>query len=286
VSGAAAIEAALRQIGAQADDALDLAEAALLLGAHDKPSIDLAPYREHLAQLCQAVREAIGAGATRLVALRERAALDARVQCINDVLYRRFGYSGDTASYDDPDNANLVRVIDRRMGLPVSLGIIYIRAARAQGWPIAGLAFPGHFLVRLDLAASRMIIDPFHNGQPLEAGHLRDLLKQFQGAGAELEPKYYAAVSDREILLRLENNLKTRALQSNDPERAAHILKRMTLIAPEAAGAWRELGLVEAHIGNIRRAVNALETFLTLSPNGRDVEKTAALLKRLKGSLN
>ncbi|MGD9538626.1 MAG: SirB1 family protein [Alphaproteobacteria bacterium] len=277
MSSAAAIEAALQRIGAQEDDALDLAEAALLLGALDRPSVNLGRYREHLALLCQTVGEAAGAGTTRL---------EERVQLLNDVLYRRFGYSGDTASYDDPDNANLLRVIDRRMGLPVSLGIIYIHAARAQGWPISGLAFPGHFLVRLDLGASRMIVDPFHNGQPLEAGHLRDLLKQFQGAGAELEPRHYVAVSDRDILLRLENNLKTRALQSNDPERAANILKRMTLVAPEAAGAWRELGLVEAHNGNIRRAVNALETFLTLSPGGKDTEKTVALLKRLRGSLN
>jgi regulator of sirC expression with transglutaminase-like and TPR domain len=277
VSGVAAVEAALRRIGAQGDKALELAEAALLLGALDRPSVDLAPSREHLVQLSRAVRESIGERARRL---------ESRVQCINDVLYRRFGYSGDTTSYDDPDNASLLRVIDRRMGLPVSLGIIYIHVARAQGWAIAGLAFPGHFLVRLDLEAGRMIIDPFHNGQPLEAGHLRDLLKQFQGAGAELEPRHYAAVSDREILLRLQNNLKTRALQSSDPERAAAILQRMTLIAPAAAGAWRELGLVEAHNGNIRRAVNALETFLTLSPGGREAEKTVALLKRLKGSLN
>jgi regulator of sirC expression with transglutaminase-like and TPR domain len=277
VSGLATLEKALGAFGAQPDEALDLAEAALLLGALDKPSIDLAPYRAHLSKLCQAAKESVGTEAERL---------EERVRCINDVLYRRFGYSGDTASYDDPDNANLLRVIDRRMGLPVSLGILYIHIARAHEWPIAGLAFPGHFLVRLDLGASRMIVDPFHNGQPLEAGHLRDLLKQFQGAGAELEPRHYAAITDREILLRLENNLKTRALQKSDPERAATILKRMTLIAPQAAGAWRELGLVEMHIGNIKRAVNAFETFLTLSTDGKDVEKTVALLKRLKGSLN
>ena len=202
------------------------------------------------------------------------------------MLYRRFGYGGDTTSYDDPENANLIRVIDRRAGLPVSLGILYIHVAHAQGWPIAGLAFPGHFLVRLDFEARRLIIDPFHAGQPLEAGHLRDLLKQFQGAAAELEPRHYAAISNRDVLLRLQNNLKTRALQGNDPARAAAILKRMTLIAPDAADAWRELGLVEAHVGNIRRAVNALETYLSLAPGAKEAEKAAALLKRLKGSLN
>lgn len=271
------IEAALGEIGRQPDEAIDLAEAALLLAALDQPSIDLAPYRTHLATLARAVGDAIGADVEHI---------DARATCINDVLYRRFGYSGDTVSYDDPDNASLIRVIDRRTGLPVSLGILYIHAAHAQGWAIAGLAFPGHFLVRLDFEARRLIIDPFHAGQPLEAGHLRDLLKQFQGAGAELEPRHYAAIGNREVLLRLQNNLKTRALQGSDPARAAAILKRMTLIAPEAADAWRELGLVEAHVGNIRRAVNALETYLSLAPGAKEAEKAAALLKRLKGSLN
>ncbi len=272
-----AIEAALAEIGRQSDETIDLAEAALLLGALDQTSIDLAPYRTHLATLVRAVGDAIGADAEQI---------EARARCINDVLYRRFGYGGDTTSYDDPENANLIRVIDRRAGLPVSLGILYIHVAHAQGWPIAGLAFPGHFLVRLDFEARRLIIDPFHAGQPLEAGHLRDLLKQFQGAAAELEPRHYAAISNRDVLLRLQNNLKTRALQGNDPARAAAILKRMTLIAPDAADAWRELGLVEAHVGNIRRAVNALETYLSLAPGAKEAEKAAALLKRLKGSLN
>ena len=277
MSGAASIEAALAEVGKRPDEAIDLAEAALLLGALDRPAIDLAPYRAHLAVLARAVADAIGPDAEQI---------EARARCINDVLYRRFGYAGDAESYDDPDNASLIRVIDRRAGLPVSLGILYIHVARAQGWPIAGLAFPGHFLVRLDFEARRLIIDPFHAGQPLEAGHLRDLLKQFQGAAAELGPKHYAAIGNREVLLRLQNNLKTRALQGNDPARAAAILKRMTLIAPEAASAWRELGLVEAHVGNIRRAVNALETYLALAQDAKEAEKAAVLLKRLKGSLN
>lgn len=277
MSPTASLEAALREIGRQTDEAIDIAETALLLGALDKPATDLAPYRAHVAALASAVADARDG---------EPDTLERRVQTINQVLYQRFGYGGDVANYDDPDNANLLRVIDRRLGLPVSLGILYIHLARAQAWPVAGLGFPGHFLVRLDLEARRAIIDPFHGGQPLEAGHLRDLLKQFQGAAAELEPKHYAAVSPREVLLRLLNNLKTRALQSSDPGRAATILHRMTLVAPQAAAAWRELGLVEAHTGNIRRAVNALETFLSLEPEPKEAEKTVALIKRLKGSLN
>lgn len=272
-----AIEAALTAVGGREDDGLDIAEAALLLGALDRPTTDLEPYRAHLG----ALGDALANGRDE-----DSVGLEARVKRINDVLYRRFGYAGDTNDYEHPDNANLLRVIDRRAGLPVSLGILYIHLARTRGWPVMGLAFPGHFLVRLDLEARRMIVDPFHGGQPLEAGHLRDLIKQFHGASAELSQRHYAGVSDREVLLRLQNNLKTRALQANDPERASVILRRMTLIAPRAASLWRELGLIEAHIGNIRRAIGALETFLELAPGTKEAEKTADLLKRLKGTLN
>lgn len=271
------IEAALTAFGERQDEDLDIAEVALLLGALDRPASDLDPYRAHLEALGAALINRTDKGTT---------ALGERVRRINDVLYRRFGYAGDTSDYEHPDNANLLRVIDRRAGLPVSLGILYIHMARSQGWPVMGLAFPGHFLVRLDHEARRVIVDPFHNGQPLEAGHLRDLIKQFHGASAELEQRHYAGVSDREVLLRLQNNLKTRALQANDPQRATVILKRMTLIAPKAASLWREIGLIEAHVGNIRRAIGALETFLDLAPGAKEAEKTADLLKRLRETLN
>ena len=147
-------------------------------------------------------------------------------------------------------------------GLPVSLGILYIHAARAQGWAVDGLAFPGHFLVRMDEGDRRVIVDPFHRGQVLEAGHLRGLLKQFQGADAELEPGHYAPVGNRAILLRLQNNIKSRALQASDGARAAAVLERMLLIAPDAGGLWHELGMVRARLGTIKDAVEALERSL------------------------
>src|SRR5258708_36332460 len=107
-----------------------------------------------------------------------------------------------------------MRVIDRRKGLPVALGILYIHAARAQGWDMAGLAFPGHFLVRLQDAGTRLILDPFHGGKPREAAELRDLLKAITGNEAGLTPAHYAPVSDRDGLLRLQNNPKPRLIDS------------------------------------------------------------------------
>ncbi len=268
--------AALKRIGRLEDGHIDLAPAALILGALDRPDVALGPYHEHISSLAEAARKSGG----------DHEFLETRMASINRLVFETHGYKGDAETYDDPENANLLDVIDRRAGLPVSIGIIYIHAARAAGCKITGLAFPGHFLLRVTDGAARIIIDPFHGGQALEAGHLRDLLKQFMGADAELTPRHHAPVGNRDILLRLQNNIKARALIANDTARAIEVLERMVLVAPHVASVWQELGILSVHMGNLKRAMNALETFLDFEPPQDQEREAESLLKRIKSSLN
>ena len=270
------IERALRAVGTLADEEIDLADAALLLGALDMPSVSLERYRNHVERLAGDVAALARAGEP----------LERRRRHLNAVLYDAHGYAGDAETYDAPENANLLQVIDRKVGLPVSLGILYIQAARAQGWVVDGLAFPGHFLVRMDEGDRRVIVDPFHGGQLLEADHLRGLLKQFRGADAELEPSHYAPVGNRAILLRLQNNIKSRALQASDGARGAAILERMLMIAPEAGGHWHELGMVRARLGTIKGAVEALERSLACPLPEAARSRVEAALASLTTSLH
>ena len=270
------IERALRAVGTLADEEIDLADAALLLGALDMPNVSLKRYRDHVERLAGDVAALARAGEP----------LERRRRHLNAVLFDAHGYAGDAETYDAPENANLLQVIDRRVGLPVSLGILYIQAARAQGWVVDGLAFPGHFLVRMDEGDRRVIVDPFHGGQLLEADHLRGLLKQFRGADAELEPSHYAPVGNRAILLRLQNNIKSRALQASDGARGGAILERMLLIAPEAGGLWHELGMVRARLGTIKGAVEALERSLACPLPEAARSRVEAALASLTTSLH
>ena len=270
------IERALRAVGTLADEEIDLADAALLLGALDMPNVSLKRYRDHVERLAGDVAALARAGEP----------LERRRRHLNAVLYDAHGYAGDAETYDAPENANLLQVIDRKVGLPVSLGILYIQAARAQGWVVDGLAFPGHFLVRMDEGDRRVIVDPFHWGQLLEADHLRGLLKQFRGADAELEPSHYAPVGNRAILLRLQNNIKSRALQASDGARGGAILERMLLIAPEAGGLWHELGMVRARLGTIKGAVEALERSLACPLPEAARSRVEAALASLTTSLH
>jgi regulator of sirC expression with transglutaminase-like and TPR domain len=267
----------LRHIGTQPDEDIDLAEAALALAALDHPDVSLQRYRDHLSLLATQVGELNPPDADTL---------EGRVTALQDVLVGRHGYEGDTLTYDDIQNANMMQVIDRKKGLPVALGILFIQTARAQGWAINGLNFPGHFLVRLEYAGERVILDPFNQGQSRSVMELRDLLKVAAGADAELTPEYYATVGNRDILLRLQNNLKLRFMKADRVDKAVEILDGMLLFAPEEAMLWREAGLLNAHIGNLNAAVGALETFMTLGVNDLLRHQTALLIQQLKTRLN
>ncbi len=271
-AGADAFLSALARSG---DGTLPLAEAALAFACRDRAEVDLARYRQHLAALAREVGEA-AQGSDDLVA---------QADALAAVLAGGYGYVGDRLTYEDLQNANLMRVIDRKKGLPVALGILYIHAGRAQGWDMAGLAFPGHFLVRLEGRGERRILDPFAGGRARAPGELRALLRGLAGREVELEPAHYAAVSDRDVLLRLQNNRKLRLAGAGHLEAALAVIDGMILLAPDNAPLWREAGLTQAELGNLRAAIAALERFLALSREEAARHETARLVQQLKARL-
>src|SRR6059058_1585188 len=266
----------LRELGAASSPILPIGEAALALASFERPRVGLSRYRQHLATLARDVGRHAGAGGD----------LAARARALNEILLLKHGYSGDELTYDDLQNANLMRVVDRRKGLPVALGILYLHAARAQGWDSVGLGFPGHFLVRLTDGAERLILDPFHGGRVCDASSLRELLKAMAGQEVELSPQHYAPVADRDVLLRLQNNLKSRLLQAGRFERALGVVETMLLLAPDMAELWQEAGVLHARQGNMRAGANALEQFILRAPEGSARHQAAAILQQLKSKLN
>jgi len=241
----------LRELDALGAAPLPIAEAALALASFERPRVAFRRYRDHLRQLARDVGRHPGAAGV----------LSARARALNEIILLKYGYSGDELSYDDLQNANLMRVVDRRKGLPVSLGILYIHTARAQGWDIAGLAFPGHFLVRLAEGAERVIVDPFHGGQICGAAELRELLKAAAGREARL-------------------------LQAQDHERALAVIETMLMLAPDLAELWREAGMLHRHLGNMRAAGAALEQYVVRAPDGAARHQAAAILQQLRIQLN
>jgi regulator of sirC expression with transglutaminase-like and TPR domain len=277
VTDRAGVLQALRLLGAGSDESIDIGEGALLLAALDRPGEPLDLYREKLAEIATDARSASA----------RTHSVDMQVTALSELLFGRWGFRGDTETYDDPRNANLMHVLDRRRGLPVALGILLLHAGRSYGADVTGLAFPSHFLVRLAARGQRAIIDPFQAGRTLGAEDLRRMLKMSQGADKEIERHHYSAVGNRDVLIRLQNNIKMRAIAADDLPRALDVLQTMTLIAPDRGELWRETAVLHSHLGNLKTAIATLEGFLAgpaAAAGGRgDLED---LLRRLRGKVN
>ena len=274
----AEILTALEAIGRQPDEMIDLAEAALLLAALDQPGSDLASYRRHLAQLASNLADAVAV-------VTASDSLDARVAALTQVMAEEHGYSGDRQHYDDLQNANLIRVVDRRRGLPVALGILYLHAARAQGWRAAGINFPGHFLLAVEHDDERAILDPFERGARIDLARLQLMVKATLGADAELQPEYYSAMTNRGVLLRLQNNIKSRVRDAGNHQHAAQVLEGMLAIAPEIPDLWREAAELRTEIGEMRGALQALDRLLQLADDSTRAE-AIALRRNVASKLN
>ncbi len=272
-----AAAASLRAAAKLGNEPLPIGETALALAAAARPDLDLAPHHAHLAEIAAAVGESRRDQPD--TALGRCAALRA-------ALAEKLGYRGDRDSYDDLKNADLACVIERRRGLPVALAILWIHGARSQGWEASGLAFPSHFLIRIAGPDGRAIVDPFNGGAVLDTAELRRLLKSFEGPKAELENRHYASVSDRAVLLRLQNNIKQRQLKAEAFAAALATLERMLMLAPEDPALWHETGLVHASLDNLRAGVMCLEQALSLVDASGAKAHLAAAIQALRSRLN
>ena len=259
----------LERLGQSGDGPHDIASAALMLAALDRPGVALDPFRAHLAEIAEAMK----AQAPMITRVRDGA------QALSTQLSVRLGYDGDRLAYDDPRNADLIAVIERRRGLPVALGILYMHAARAAGMTASGLNTQGHFLVRVGHRHDDVTIDPFNGGVVFEAGAA---LPASLGDALLAQP-----VSDIDVLLRLQNNLKMRALENDKPDRALEIVSRMALIAPLRPDLWLDLARLNEALGALGASRKAYERCLALSPPGQALHNEAALgLAHLKRRLN
>jgi regulator of sirC expression with transglutaminase-like and TPR domain len=270
--------AALRAIGQLADAEIDIGNAALQLARVDAPGADWQKAARHLSDLAQ--------GAVKRAAGMDKEDLPGRAAALADLLVGEFGYAGDLDTYDDPANANLIWVTERRRGLPVALGVLWLHAARAAGWDSHGVDFPMHFLVALEGRKTQVVVDVFNGGQLMSAKELRALLKRVEGEKAELRPGLLQPMSTRRVLLRLQNNIMTRRLDSGDLRGGLQCTEDMLLIAPDQAELWRQAGAMNQKLDQVAAARDCYQRFLELVPEGAVASGVRAQLDILKSMLN
>jgi len=263
------MEENLIRLGLIDDEDIVLDEAAFALALLDQAGTDLEPYEEVVAAIASRLGE-LGADAT---------SASERAECLAQVLGGEFGFAGDRQTYDDPDNADLIRVVDRRRGLPVSLSILYVAAARRLGWDANILNLPGHVLVLVGQEAMPVIIDPFRAGMRVEVEAVTALLA---AAGAAPAPvRNIATMTNRATLVRLLLNQATRAEAAGRGRRALTLYRRMTTIAPEHPHPWWERARLELVDGEVAAARDSLSAMLEITRDHDLREQVVATLASL-----
>lgn len=239
----------LNHLGLIEEEEIALDEAGLSLALLDHPDSDLATYHDLLGAI-ETRLDLVGANAETATE---------RAEALAAVLADEFGFAGDAQTYDDPANADLISVLDRRRGLPVSLSILWVAMARRLGWSADVLDVPGHVLVVVGADAAPVIVDPFAGGVRVGAEGLAALVEAYAGAGRAVA--HVAAMPNRAVLVRLIQNQASRAEQAGKGRRALELYVRMTTIAPAYPHAWWErarLELVDDDVAAARASLTAM----------------------------
>ena len=242
------------------DEELDLAEAALLIAQAEYPHLDRGRYLRLLDQL------ATGVGRRTSDAMGPYGMVNA----LSEYLFDEEGFRGNEDDYYDPRNSFLSDVLERKLGIPITLSVVYMEVGRRLELPIVGLGIPGHFLVKYRSPEEEIIIDPFHRGIILSEEECADLLTRSSGEAIPFQPNYLAPVAKKQILARMLNNLRSIYLSREDHHRALGIVERLLLIEPHDHRNVRDRGLLRLTVGDLKGALADLERYLAVSPHASD----------------
>lgn len=258
-------------LAALPDDRMDVALGAALIAKDVYPGLRVERF---LADLHELAAPLIRLGLVDMPPEEQVAHLGRR-------LFDELGFRGNEADYYDPRNSLLPDVLVRRLGIPISLCVVYCEVARQAGVRASGVSFPGHFLVRVERPAREggpLIVDAFFGGRVLRWTDLDKLLKRSLGPSASLTRNHLVAASPRAILVRMLTNLKVTYLTRGDFARAHLALDRITTLAPGSAEALRERALLAARLGADEAARADLRSSLELEP---DAETSKMARERL-----
>jgi regulator of sirC expression with transglutaminase-like and TPR domain len=271
-----------KEIVAGPEEDIDLVEAALLIAAPEYPELDIDAYRARLAELAVALkrrlRRDIGPAET-LIAL-------------NRFLFEELGFRGNAEDYYDPRNSFLNEVLDRRLGIPITLALIYVEVGRRLGLALHGVAFPGHFLVKCTVRDGVVVLDPYARGASLRLEDLQQRLRVLRGGAAppaQVVQQLLAAAGKKSILARMLRNLKSIYRERRDPARALSAADRIIQLEPASAEDYRDRAAIYLDLECFRAALSDYRNYLMLRPGAEDaaiVRGKVAELQQLAARLN
>ncbi len=263
--------ARLRFAALIAREPVPLDEAALAIAAEEYPGLDAGAYLARLDALAERVRAVAGPSFRAASGLR----------ALRQVLAEEEGLRGNEGDYFDPRNSFLNEVLDRRLGIPISLSVVWMEVARRAGLQLHGVGVPGHFLAKyVSGSGAEVFVDAFRGGEMLSADECAARFRARNG-GRELERRWLEAVGARQILVRMLHNLRRIYGERKDDVRAYWVLDRILLLSPAHLGALRDRGLAAARLGGAAAARRDLESYLARSPDASDADEVRGVISGL-----
>jgi regulator of sirC expression with transglutaminase-like and TPR domain len=252
-----------------------LDEAALLLARTEYPDLDLP------AQLA------------RLDALAARAKCDpsqpppANIANLNQLLFEEENFSGNEAEYDDPRNSYLNDVLDRKLGIPITLSLVYQEVARRRGLPVVGVSFPGHFIVKYLAESGEILLDPYHRGAILSLQDCEEKLKAQFGADAEFRLSFLMASSPKQTLTRMLNNLKGSYFRRKNFPKVLMMIEMALAIDASSRQEIHDRGMIYFLLRRYDKAMGDLQAYLKASPpDDPQIREVRTMMHRIRALHN
>jgi regulator of sirC expression with transglutaminase-like and TPR domain len=252
-----------------------LAEAALLIAQEEYANLDVTAYLARIDSIADTIKAQL---ALELDPMRI-------VQGINTHLFDALGFRGNREHYADPRNSFLNDVIERRLGIPITLSVVYIEIGRLVGLPIAGVGMPGHFIVQYTAQPEPFWIDPFHHGNVMTRADCQQFLQRLYGEKLPWNDAFLDPVSDHDILQRMLNNLKIIYARQGEHRRALSVIERILVLSPDLPYEVRDRGLVHYQLGHLQAALYDLQRYLVLFQEAPDADVITRHIDALRQQL-
>jgi regulator of sirC expression with transglutaminase-like and TPR domain len=255
---------------------LDLAEAALLIAAEEYPEMRPGVYLNQIARMGEELKKRI------------RVEVEPRrvVERANAYFFEELHFKGNREEYYDPRNSFLNEVLDRRVGIPITLAVLYVAVGERAGLPVRGVGMPGHFLVKYaPAAAGEVFIDAF-NARALTREECAKMLDEMYQGSVPMRPALLEPSTKKQILARILNNLKSLYLSRSDLKRALAASDRIVLTDPHLTSEWRDRGLIQFQLRNDTEALKDFSRYLEVRPEPEDMARVKQLREQLISRLN
>lgn len=256
----------------QPEPMINLAAAALFIAQEEYPDLDVEEYLNTLDTMAMEVEERLPPTPYPLKVLKT----------INHYLFEDLKFAGNDTNYYDPKNSFLNDVIDRRVGIPITLSLVYLEVAKRLDFPMAGVGLPGHFLIRPLQEGMEIFVDAFHQGEILFPQDCQDRLNQIYAPALELQPEFLKPIGSRRFLSRMLTNLKMVYLNQGELNKALGAIERILMIFPKAPIELRDRGILYYHTGRWTEAKQDLSIYLEESPTAEDASIIQRLIEQIE----